>query len=58
MQDWVNYDCQEIVLKLMVKCKFISDVLSVDFLSRLFGNLMRKLLFFQLLFVTIIIKKK
>ena len=58
MQDWVNYDCQEIVLKLKVKCKFISDVLSVDFLSRLFGNLMRKLLFFKLLFVTIIIKKK
>ena len=58
MQDWVNYDCQEIALKLMAKCKFIPDVLSVDFLSRPFGNLMRKSLFFELLFVTIIIKKK
>ena len=51
----------------MVKRKFISDVLSVDFLSRLFGNqgtiLARQSLFdgkiiiFNLLFVTIIIKK-
>ena len=50
----------------MVKRKFISDVLSVDFLSRLFGNqgtiLARQSLFdgkiiiFNLLFVTIIIK--
>ena len=52
----------------MVKRKFISDVLSVNFLSRLFGNqgtiLARQSLFdgkiiiFNLLFVTIIIKKK
>ena len=52
----------------MVKRKFISDVLSLDFLSRLFGNqgtiLARQSLFdgkiiiFNLLFVTIIIKKK
>ena len=38
IQDWINRDCQEIILKLMIKCKFVSDVLSVDFLSRLFGN--------------------
>ena len=38
IQDWINYDCQEIILNLMVKCKLIFDALSVDFLSRLFGN--------------------